>query len=200
MAMIETKYSVGDIVWYASCTKTKKKHPCPDCKGSKKWKAISAAGREYEFPCPRCSASYHSRTEHTSLDYMYFSPSVRSLTIGSVQINTADENVVSYMCKETGVGSGTVYDEKSLFQTEAEAVAAAEEMASSKNADDQSIAKLYDKTFEVSRLDLTNAALKSITERSVRYKSDLRELFNDLDAAETMSDMRKIIDRFEFRD
>jgi hypothetical protein len=47
---------------------------------------------------------------------------INECTIGSVQIDSADqERPVRYMCVETGVGTGTVYDEKNLFKTHPEA-------------------------------------------------------------------------------
>ena len=32
--MIETKYSIGDTVWYARCNWTNEKATCPDCGGT----------------------------------------------------------------------------------------------------------------------------------------------------------------------
>jgi hypothetical protein len=53
---------------------------------------------------------------------------IDEVTIGSVRIDTADENPVAYMCKETGIGSGSIYYEKNLRATrfEAEELAASE--------------------------------------------------------------------------
>ncbi len=55
--------------------------------------------------------------------------SARTLTIGSVRIDTAARDYsepVEYMCVETGIGSGSVYRESHLFETESAALVAAE--------------------------------------------------------------------------
>lgn len=129
MAVIETKFSVGDTVWHASTATEKKQHPCPDCLDSREWKAISPAGDEFNFRCPRCSANYVARDE-LSLAYTASVPAVRKLTIGSVRYDSHDtwgegKSPASYMCEETGVGGGSVYNEDRLFATEAEAQVAA---------------------------------------------------------------------------
>ena len=111
MAELKTKFSIGDAVYHASTTTTKKQHPCPDCLGSRKWSATSPAGGSYQFGCPRCGGGYRSE-DALSLDYTQFVPIVRKLTIGSVRVDTSDNRPVSYMCRETGVGSGSVYAEQ----------------------------------------------------------------------------------------
>jgi len=44
-------------------------------------------------------------------------PEVRSLTIGSVRVDTAakESERISYMCEETGIGSGAIFYEHDLF-------------------------------------------------------------------------------------
>lgn len=37
--LIETKFSIGDVVYYATTTTETKEHECPDCLGTRKWKA-----------------------------------------------------------------------------------------------------------------------------------------------------------------
>lgn len=163
MAVITTKYSINDVVFWASTQRETKQHPCPDCLGSRKWKAISPAGSEYDFQCPRCSARYTSN-DKLSLQYAEFGPHVRTLTIGSVRIDTASHfGVVSqpeYMCHETGVGSGQIYKESDLFLSQDEAVTAATLMASKQNSSTPWVAEIYNRTLEISDYQLSNAEME----------------------------------------
>ena len=52
--IIQTKFSIGDVVYFADTIIETKMHDCPDCLGTRKWKAISPAETEYTFDCPRC--------------------------------------------------------------------------------------------------------------------------------------------------
>lgn len=189
MATIVTKYSVGDVVYRAGVTTEGKRHACPDCKGTLKWKAISPAGTEYEFACPRCTARYmHDRD--LSLDYSEYVPLVSRLTIGSIQVNTAPgsyDHGNRYMCRETGVGSGSVYNEADLFPTEEEALAAAQISAATSNATTEWVVKLYNKTLEVSDHQLESAALKLASDKASRASSllwNLNGLFDQIEEAD----------------
>jgi hypothetical protein len=119
MATIVTKFDIGDKVWHPSVTTKQEKHPCPDCLGTRKWQAISPAGRGYIVECPRCSTTYLSNRD-LSLSYATATGSVHQMTIGQVRF----EDGPRYMCHETGVGSGSVYYETDLFATKEEAEAA----------------------------------------------------------------------------
>ncbi len=175
MAVIETKYSVGDTVYHAGTSTERKQHPCPDCKGERKWKAISPAGSEYAFSCPRCSASYNSHSD-LCLVYTAHVPAVRRLTIGSVQYNSHPGSYdcgARYMCVETGVGGGSVYNEDRLFSTEDEALAAAEAMAVKADKSLEWCATLYNETLEISDYQLEHAMMK----RAKDYRSEIGSLF-----------------------
>lgn len=203
MATIETKYSVGDVVYYASTTTESKKHDCPDCKGLRKWKAISPAGKEYTFECPRCSASYNSDRDLV-LDYSAYTPVVQRRTIGSIQVNTAKDSYGagnSYMCIETGVGSGSVYREAQLFASESEAMAAAQEMAASQNNTTDWVVTLYNKTLKISVYQLDNAKLKLASEAQARARSmiwNLGDLFSQIENASTKDEILEAVQ--EYRD
>lgn len=189
MATITTKYSVGDVVWCAGTTTERKKHPCPDCSGCRQWKAVSPAGNEYDFACPRCSARYNSDQDLT-LDYSAHVPSVRRLTIGSVQFNSAPgswDSGARYMAHETGIGSGSVYDEARLFASEAEATAASEIMARDNDKNLKWCATLYNKTLEISDYQLENAALRNAKDFRSRAGSlvwNVNDLFDTIEAAD----------------
>jgi hypothetical protein len=189
MGTITTKYSIGDTVFHASLTTERKRHPCPDCKGETKWTAKSPAGTEYTFACPRCSARYNSDRD-MMLDYSAYTPVVGKLTIGSIQYNSAkgsyDEGA-RYMCCETGVGSGTVYNETDLFQTEEEALAVAKVKADEANAKTEWVVKLYNKTLEVSDYELDSAKLKLAEDAKSRANSllwNLNDLFATIEEAD----------------
>lgn len=185
MATITTKYSVGDTVFRAGTVPTRKKHPCPDCLGTRKWKATSPAGSGYEFGCPRCSASYNARDELT-LDYTAHVPTVERLTIGSIQVNTAPMSYDTgnrYMCNETGVGSGTVYSESDLFDNEESAKLSAEFKANEVNTTSEWITALYNKSLAISDYELDSAALKEAKEaesRARRMVYGLEDLFGQI--------------------
>jgi hypothetical protein len=146
MMDIQSKFSVNDCVFYAGLKSVQKQFDCPDCLGEKKWTVKSPAGGEYEFDCPRCSASYLS-DRSLNLSYLSFEPDVGSLTIGSVRYDS--EKGFHYMCVETGVGSGQVYDEHDLSELKAGALEAAKIKAHKKNKSNPSLVKQYDDALRV---------------------------------------------------
>lgn len=199
MATLTTKYSIGDTVYHASTIVSKKTHPCPDCLGEKVWKATSPAGAEYSFPCPRCSASYNSDRD-LMLDYQAHVPLVSKLTIGSIQVNTANgayDEGARYMCHETGVGSGSVYDEARLFETEEEATAVAEIMAAERDKSSDWIVKLYDKSLRISDYQLSDARTKLANEAQSRATSMLWNLGDLFGKIEEAADKDEILEAVE---
>lgn len=200
MAVIETKFSIGDVVYKAWTTTVAKQHPCPDCAGARKWKAVSPAGREYEFACPRCASGYQNDRD-LSLSYTEFAPSTERLTIGSVRVDTSSQDrPVEYMCRETGIGSGTIHSETDLFHTEEEAMRAAEIKAKAQNTTTEWVVKQYDKSLSLSDYQLENAVLKSAKDQKIRHSVDLQMLFDDLRACETIEAVAETIEGFSFRE
>lgn len=199
MATITTKYSVGDTVFHAGLTTERKRHPCPDCKGERKWTAKSPAGAEYTFGCPRCSSSYNSDRDMT-LDYSAYVPTSKQLTIGSVQYNSAPasyDHGARYMCRETGVGSGSVYNEVDLFQTEEDALAAAQVKASLANTETKWVAELYNKTLSISDYQLESAALKLASDAKSRANSLLWNLNGLFETIQEADDKEAILEAVE---
>lgn len=202
MAVIETKYSVGDVVYSAGTTTTHKQHPCPDCLGKRKWKAISPAGSEYDFGCPRCAAQFNGDPDLT-LDYMAHVPSVQRLTIGSVQFNSANTSSDSgarYMCHETGIGSGQVHDEGRLYKTEAEALSASEVMAKLADKSLDWCAKLYDKSLAISDYQLEHAMMREAKDYRSRVGSlfwNVSDLFDTIEAAADKDAILEAIDDYK---
>lgn len=202
MAVIETKFSVGDVVYHAGTTTTRKQHPCPDCLGERRWKAVSPAGSEYTFGCPRCSARYNSERD-LCLDYTAHVPSVQRLTIGSVQFNSeagAYDHGARYMCRETGVGSGSVYPEAKLFVTEAEALTASEAMAADANATHDWVVSLYDKTLEVSDYQLEHAMMKQAKDYQSKVGSlfwNVSDLFDQINEADGKDAILELVEDYK---
>lgn len=195
MASIETKFALGDRVYHASTHLTTKQHPCPDCKGSQKWKAISPAGAEYDFSCPRCSASFQSNSD-LSLRYQAFAPAVATLTIGSIRVDTADERGHSYMCVETGVGSGSVYYERDMFSTHEEAMTVAQLKAAEQDKGLEWVAKLYDKTLSLSDYEMNSAEREANRAAHSEKMIAIRNFFDDLEWSDDVAAMRDAVGKF----
>ena len=201
MAVLTTQFSVGDTVFHAGTVAKRKQHDCPDCKGARKWKAVSPAGEEYEFACPRCATSYQSNSS-LNLNYTAYTPVVGHLTIGSVAYEAAsswDEGGAKYMCRETGVGSGTIYRESDLFATEEEALAAATAKANLQNAETTWVVNLYNKTLELSDYQLQGAVLKQAKEIESRTSCllwNVRDLFDKQREAETLDEAIEALDEY----
>lgn len=198
MATITTKYSVGDVVYRAGTTTEARQHPCPDCLGSRKWEAKSPAGGTFTFACPRCSARYNDRDDLT-LKYTAHAPVVSRLTIGSVQVNTAGawDAGVQYMAVETGVGSGSVYKEAELFDTEEDAFRCAAAMAKSADQSVGWVARQYDKSLEISDYQLESAALKKASDEKSRARSMLYGLGDLFETISEAPDKDAIIEAVE---
>ena len=124
------KFKRDQKVWEARVVQTQEPLSCPDCHDSRKWIATTAAGEQIEVVCPRCQG-YGSPRDLPRLVRQVSEVNVVPLTIGSVRINTSDSHPISYMCYETGVGSGNIYYEGTgadhgLYGTEAQARNAAQ--------------------------------------------------------------------------
>ena len=201
MTTITTKYSVGDIVYYANTIQTQKQHPCPDCKGTREWKAISLGGGEYTIGCPRCNG--YQSDPSLSLTYQTFEPIVERLTIGSVQYNSKpsfeSDSTNKYMCTETGVGSGSIYSEAMLFPNYDEAMGKAEAIALGQRSNIDWVKKLYHKTLSISEYQLSDAKIKAAKEEfntAVSILYNFRELRERLKEADAKEDMLHVVDDY----
>lgn len=200
MAVLTTKFSVGDTVWFATTTTEKRRHDCPDCLGEKVWKCISPAGGEFTVACPRCSAAYQSDRD-LSLDYAVMAPAARRLTVGLVRASSHQGDGYGegneYMCNETGIGSGSLYKEDRLFATEAEALAAAQAMADETNQNPEFwVAKQYNKTLKFSDYELKDAVMEAAQHSARRAWSEVRYLVDDLEDAFSLDDVKERIQRW----
>lgn len=111
MGLPTPKYKKGDVVYYIEKTTIEHRPPCPDCQGTKLWAVKTPAGEEFNVSCPRCGGGYGV----PPLRYWEPSFTIIPRTIGLIKINDWSDTPVSYMCTESGIGSGSVYYEKDLF-------------------------------------------------------------------------------------
>lgn len=134
---LETKFSCGDTVYRGYVADGRKKIPCKECGGRGR---LKLEGKDYTVSCPPCNGSGGSYEWEGR-------PVAEAMTIGQVRVeftqSAGDPDSMfdnykpqsaykeSYMCIETGVGSGNVWDVERLFLTmeEAKAHAAAEHEA-----------------------------------------------------------------------
>lgn len=199
MNTIETKYAINDKVWLAHTDIHRKQHNCPDCLGEKEWKVSSPAGGKFMVNCPRCNANYQSYKD-LDLYYNEYAPYAKQLTVGSVRTDSHDDRKVSYMCKETGVGSGSVYYEEDLYDTEEQALRAARLKADKQNSEVEWVKKQYDKSIRFADYELESAAMKSAKNYRIAAQVDIEMLFDNLRLAENIDEVKKIIDEFNFRE
>ena len=120
MTILGHKYNIDDTAYAVQVTTGDVQVPCPDCLGTRGWHAVLPSGEEMEIKCPTCTFGYEARGTVPEFTVTY---EVQRLTIGSVRVDTKGwrDGVVSYMCVETGVGSGSIYYEKNLYSTFEEA-------------------------------------------------------------------------------
>ena len=120
------KSDIGDVVYSAASHWKDTKQQCPDCLGQKVWHIKTPAGEEFDLECRTCWQGYNGNSG--TISSWDFEPVVNCYTIGSVRMDTNDEEVFTYMCEETGIGSGRIHSQKNLFATRENAEIRAEEM------------------------------------------------------------------------
>ena len=125
------KYQIGDRVLVAHWTIAETREVCPDCGGTKTVKVVLASGEVLEAQCRHCTVGYQAQGYVTKSVY---TPKVWHGTVGSVRVDTNDEEPVRYMLEETGVGTGSVHPERNLFLDAEEATAEATRKAKRQQA------------------------------------------------------------------
>ena len=111
-------HAIGDVLFSAAQDYSDDKISCPDCLGTKEWTVVFADGEAMNIGCQTCKLGYEPPTGF--IYYKTWKPNVRRLTIGKLS-GFDDERGYSYMCNESGIGSGTMWYEKDLFKTSDEA-------------------------------------------------------------------------------
>ena len=132
--ILESKFNIGDKVYSIPplhIEYPKIRIPCNICDSTGE-----VSIKRIIFTCPKCEGKFKEDYDNSKHFFPY--PAYQPKTIGQIRFNfTEDKEERKYMCKETGIGSGTVYDENRLFSTYAEAVAfvenANEQMANGKH-------------------------------------------------------------------
>lgn len=123
------KFAMGQTVYLPGAESAVEHLLCPDCLDTRQWKVITPAGTEMETVCQRCSG-FSLIGDLPKPERRIYKPIVTKLTIGQIDTSTqpfyGDGDLVRYMCTETGVGSGSIYNESRLFASPEEAMAAAE--------------------------------------------------------------------------
>lgn len=87
MAIIETKYDVGDVVYKGESYYETKHIECPDCLGKKVVHITFADNRIEELPCYTCSTWGWDRSSLGYLEYKEWVPRVRKGVISSVEFS-----------------------------------------------------------------------------------------------------------------
>lgn len=126
---IDTKFENGDTVFHAYVGDGYKSIPCDECSEAG-W--LKVEGKTYKIACRVCNG----RGSLATYEPM---PRATMMMIGQVRISITEspgkpgyspssnfgpqrEREESYMCVETGIGSGTIYRVEDLFATEQEAL------------------------------------------------------------------------------
>ena len=119
-----TKYNHGDTVWVITKHMTYKMEDCPTCNNLGR---VEINGKK--FSCPNCGGYSKQVADEERWElYTY----VQCGKIGRITIESYDKKYckkndhlplkVTYMLDTTGVGSGTLWDEKDLFISEEDAL------------------------------------------------------------------------------
>ena len=127
MKIFTFKYDLGDKVFYPDIDRNVVSNfkACEVCEGTGK---IRVKDREYCCQEKGCAFNYK---ENLCGIYSTITAEVatsRQITIGEQKVEINKKNIVEqYMCNETGIGTGSVYNVKYLFETKEEAEACAQD-------------------------------------------------------------------------
>lgn len=108
--ILVTKYDLDDVVFGLLPTVLKNKVACTACGGEGRVATLDGGDQG----CSRCRFRGYTHTEDTVL-------APTRLTIGDVRARVGHADEVTYMAKETGIGSGRIWNEEKLFATRDEA-------------------------------------------------------------------------------
>lgn len=111
---IETRFSIGDKIYTADPVKFRyptKNVNCDICDSTGK-----VTIKDQEFICPKCRGK--EETIHNVCRKRYPNPSMFGKKVGYVSVVITDsEKEIKYMCKETGIKTGRLYDDSLCFAT-----------------------------------------------------------------------------------
>ena len=195
MTTLTSKFSLGQKVWFAGTKNENRRMPCPDCNDAREWKVTSPAGGEYAFPCPRCNA--YTGDSRLRLSYALYVPNVVQLTIGQIKLSNDSNCPEEYMCNETGVGSGTIYQLDVLFDTRDAAETAAQASADDRNFTTSSSRAELDARLEVYDYQLKDAKVRLAEEAAYRAAYKLNDLVALISDARSIEEVESIITIFK---
>lgn len=118
MTAIETRYSVGDVVYGLRLITARRRPTCPLCEG--KGRVALAAVPERLATCPDCHGRLYDQDDSHMAEQQR--ATVYRLTVGEVRWSSAAG--ATYMAEETGIGTGQLWPEDRLHPTADEALAA----------------------------------------------------------------------------
>ena len=112
---LESRFEMGQVVYYISRGRKKMEVECGFCGGAGRIDGLDGQ----ESSCPKC----HRRGYN--IEYQKLAWNVRDphFTIGQIRVQAGHNPEERYMCHETGIGSGTLYDGDNMFATREEAQA-----------------------------------------------------------------------------
>lgn len=131
MSTIKTKYNLKQVVYKAYCENKAYHVKCEDCDGTGFWQVT---GKDVKVGCQICNKDERYWNTPGKIERHKYFPRVQKLTIGQIQATVGHYPQIRYMCKETGLGSGTLWHEKSLTDSEEIAIEASKILAERKNA------------------------------------------------------------------
>ncbi len=110
--ILTTKYGIGDKVFGGVGSILMTVKPCRDCNDTHEWPLVTPAGESVIAQCPTCT---YLQVQRYRTPHGYAQP----LTIGQVRVeHDGAKTEIQYMCVETGIGSGSLWNESDLFDTE----------------------------------------------------------------------------------
>ena len=139
--MLIPKFELGQKVYAVKArTNTRQEHvKCEVCNstGFVELKGID----DIPFVCPECRGKME--TVHYGQEYMiaYSEATIGKISTEEYENRYGYKSNVTYMLKETGVGSGTVWNENRLFATEEEALEFCDKYIPSNRWGDEAVLK-----------------------------------------------------------
>jgi hypothetical protein len=119
---VTTKYNIGDTVWCVAIDHCERLMACETCDDTKQ---VNIKGDVYK--CPNCVTNQNNKRWRKRF-FVRGSGKVGRVTYEHTEArwsndNSSDDIRRTYMIDSTGVGSGSVWDEATLFPTKEEAQA-----------------------------------------------------------------------------
>jgi len=103
---LKPKYNIGDVVLYPSASYIPVRDGCSDCLESGKAILTLGTKESIEVNCPTCKGVGNIQRHDWKC-------CINTMVVGLIKYDSSEG--FSYMCNETGIGSGAVYKEHKLF-------------------------------------------------------------------------------------